>query len=282
MKKAVIAMILTMYAAACYASEVEINGDCAHLHELLGDEYPAFPVQCGFQPGDRRILPSNVVNAALKRTGLSATAMDPVYIVTRAGYRLSEETVRQELTALYSEAYPDKEIRVESVKTGRDIYIAPETTHRLEADVKKTGSAQGYIRTESAKNSLSYVVKVFEEGYVLTERVRPGDDLTEKTEKMLVDVTNLRGELLKNPKGLIAARAFPKGRAVTMDMAELKPERVKGDTVLIVYNNGNIKLEISGIAEGNAVVGKSFPVRNPVSGVVLSAVYEGNGRAVVN
>ncbi|MDR0454850.1 MAG: flagellar basal body P-ring formation chaperone FlgA [Deferribacteraceae bacterium] len=281
MKKIFIAAIFTMYAFICSASFVEINGECVHLYELLGDEYPASPVQCGFQPGDQRLIPLGVINAVLKRSGLPAAA-ESSYTVYRAGYKLSEEVLRQELTALYTEKYTDKEISVESVHTGRDIFIMPGMVYKLDADLGKFGSVQGYVKTGTVRNSFTYVVKAFEEGYVTSEKVLPGDNLVEKTVKMRIDVSNLRGELLKEPKDQVASRSFPKGRVLTTDMVEPRPERVKGDTVLIIYNKGNVRLEISGIAEGNAVIGKSFLVRNPSSGAVLSAIYEGNGRAVVN
>jgi len=281
MKKVLLAIIFSTYTLICSASYLEISGECVYLHELLGEEYPTVPVQCGFQPGDQRMLPPNVINTTLKRLGLPAIA-ESVYTINREGYKLSEEVVRQELAALYTDKYLDKEILVESVRTGRDIYVEPGTSHQLELDLSRFGSVQGYIRTGSVRNSFSYVVKVFEDGYVTSDKVRPGDDLAEKTAKILVDVTNLRGKLLKDPTGQIALRALPKGRVLTKDMASPRPERVKGEAVLIVFSKGSIKLEISGVAEEDAVVGKSFLVRNPSSGIVLSAIYEGNGRAVVN
>ena len=281
MKKVLTAAIFVLYALTGNAATFEIDGDCVYLNELFGEEYPSFPVQCGFQPGDRRLLPPNVINSALKRAGLPDAA-DSFYTICRAGYKLSEEVIRQELTALYVNKYPEKEIRVESVRTGRDVYIAPGMAHRLEVDLDRLGSVQGYIRTGSVRNSFSYVVKAFEDGYIISEKVRHGDNLAEKTIKAFIDITNLRGELVKEPNGLVATKAFPKGRALTTDMVEMRPDRVKGDAVLIVYSRGNVKLEVPGIAEGNAVIGKNFLVRNPASGVVLSAVYEGNGKAVVN
>lgn len=281
MKRLLSAVLLLFIANLAVAGEdvIKIQAECVYLNEILDENYPAFPVQCGFMPGDEKNVPASVVISNLKRNGLTPPEMPAVFRVARSGYMLTEEALRQELSAVYAEKYPDKDIRVESVRFGREIHIPEDSEHALTFDVRKFGSANASLAAGNVRANFNYVVKVYEEGYVTTDRIKQGDSIDGKIMPELLDVTNLRGTLVKDPAGLVASKSLVRGKALTEDMVGSKPERIKGDPILLVYNDGTIRLEIMAIAEGNAVVGKTFPVKNPSSGKVFTAVYRGNGVA---
>ena len=280
-------LILTLLMAALltfgsFAAEVEIQSDCVSLQDLLGDNYPELSVQCGFLPGDTKIVPSGNVLSALKRNSLSPTELEESYTVTRAGVKLEPELVRTELTALYRVNHPGKIIEVELVRLSRDLHLPPGPCYDYIVATPKFGSAYGSIVSGSVKINFSYNVKVYEKGYVLISGLRSGDELGGAVMEELIDVTNLRTPLVKDLTDMIAARSATKGKVLTMDMVQPRPEKKKGDAVVLIYDKGSIKLEIECVAEGNAVPGNTLAVRNPSSGKVINATYMGDGFAVVN
>ncbi len=111
-------------------------------------------------------------------------------------------------------------------------------------------------------------------------RIKNGEELAANAEFARVDITGLNSALVQDIGGLVARKAIPRGKAITVDMTEQLPEKVKGDTIRLIYKSDDINIEIAAIAEGNAIAGKTFPVKNPQSGKVFMALYQGNGTAV--
>ena len=98
MKKLLTAVIIMLFAVFSYADTVEIENECVHLNEVLGDDFPAIGIQCGFQPGDQKILPAAVIQTALKRSAIKTNAEIPAAVtVVRVGHRLSVDSVHSEL-----------------------------------------------------------------------------------------------------------------------------------------------------------------------------------------
>ena len=283
MKRVIIIFAVTVVSAlSAYGYDAVIQSDCIHVNELLGDEYPAIQIQCGFLPGDLKMLPSNVVATTLKRSNIAVPEMPANFKVKRDGKRLTEDTVKEQLEKAYGNKYPERIVQIEAVRFTKEIYLSSGADYELAIDIAKFGPAYGTVNAGSAKAGFSYTAKIFEEGYVATDRIRVGDSVAGKVSTELIDVTNLRGTLVTDPADIIASKSINRGKVLTTDLVSARPDRTKGDAILLTYNDSTIKLEITGIAEGNAVIGKTFPVRNPSSGKVFSAIYQGNGRAVVH
>ena len=274
-------MVFMLWASGVLASETVINDDCVYLHELVEGSYPALAVQCGFRPGDRKILPANVVSTTLKRAALPVPELPAAFTVSRQGYRLTEEIIQAGLESLYATGRPDSEIEIQSVRLSRDIHIAPGAEFSINTDTDKAGSVSAQIVSGDIKVPFAYTVRIYQEGWIATGRVAQGEEFAANVEFARVDVTGLKGNLALEIDGMIAKRTVPKGKAITSDMLENRPERVKGDPIRLIYDNSVIKIEIAVIAEGNAVPGKTFPVKNPVSDKVFMALYQGDGTAVV-
>ncbi|MDR3162458.1 MAG: flagella basal body P-ring formation protein FlgA [Helicobacteraceae bacterium] len=49
----------------------------------------------------------------------------------------------------------------------------------------------------------------------------------------------------------------------------------------IIYQNGELFIEINAVAEADAVEGRTFPVLNPSTGKTVMAKYIGNGTAKI-
>ncbi|MDR2869904.1 MAG: flagellar basal body P-ring formation chaperone FlgA [Deferribacteraceae bacterium] len=258
---------------------VPINSDCVQLKDLFGIAYPPIKVQCGFMPGDEKPIPAGAVAALLRRNALPVPDMPESFTVIRAGKKLDSEGLRKELEALYKAAHADKTIAVESIRLTREVYIAAGANYELVVDTDKFGSGYGSLVSGDVKINFSYTVKVYEQGYVISAGLRAGDELAGAVQPELIDITNLRSPLVHDIDGLVAARSATRGKVLTVDLVQTRPERNKGDRVTLIYTSGKIRLEIDCIAEASAVVGKTFPVRNPSSGRVFTAVYLGEGLA---
>ncbi len=274
-------LAILLFSPAFAQTDITINTDCAYLQDLLPGEYPRVAVQCGFKPGDTKALPPAVIYTALKRLALPMPELSASFTVIREGRLLADDELASRLTELYTAAHPDSSLEISSIRMGRDIYVQSGADYEISADTDKLGSATAAIVSGDLRVNFSYTVKMYRQGYVATNRITPSDDLESLCEYTLVDVTNLRTPLLTDIKGMMVKRTTVRGKPITTDMVELKPERVKGDIIRLVYKSNDFKIEISAIAEGNAVKGKTFPVKNPSSGKVFTALYQGNGVATV-
>jgi flagella basal body P-ring formation protein FlgA len=265
------------------AFATEISGDCVTLSEILGEDYPAAEVQCGFEPGETKNVSRSMVISTLRRIGAGQPELlSKSYPVKRSGHQLLEEYIEAELRAIYQEAHPDAQVEIEKLRFMKAVWLVDENSYyRIEADSSQKGFVQGEIQTETNRFNIQFNVKLMEEGYTLTDRVTKGDLLADFVEKSMVDTTNLRHALVKDPLDLIALKSINKGVALTSDMVKEKPDLMKGETVQLLYNSGRVFLEITAIAYTDAVTGKAFQVKNPDSGKVFSALYQGNGVAVV-
>ena len=88
--------------------------------------------------------------------------------------------------------------------------------------------------------------------------------------------------MVTNISGIIAAKGISQGKPITLDLVQDKPSLSKGETVQLVFDNGVIKIETTGIIEEDAFVGKLIQVRNAVSQKIITAKYIGNGVAVAH
>jgi flagella basal body P-ring formation protein FlgA len=276
-----ISLILITLCGSAYSSDVQIVSDCVTLSDLLGATYPESEVQCGFMPGDSKTVPAGSVLTSLKRNALPTPDLPESFTVIRAGKQLDASTLTLELAELYQTAYPNKKIEVDNIRLTRDVYLAPNASYSLEADTGKFGAGYGSIVSGGVRVNFSYNVRLYEEAYIIIRGLRAGDELAGAVRKGMVDVTNLRTELVQDIDGLVAARSATKGKVLTADMVQTRPELDKGDMVMLVYDKDGIKLEIQCIAQGKAIVGKTFHVRSTATGKVFSAVYIGGGRADV-
>lgn len=274
-------LAILLFSPAFAQTDITINTDCAYLQDLLPGEYPRVAVQCGFKPGDTKALPPAVIYTALKRLALPMPELSGSFTVARKGYMLTDDELAGKLKEIYTAAHPDSSLEISSVRMGRDIYAQSGDDYTISVDTDKLGNATATIVSGDTRVNFSYTVKMYQQGYIATNRITPLDDIESLCEYTTVDVTNLRAPLQTDVKGMMVKRTVVKGKPITTDMVDTKPERVKGDTIRLIYKSNDLNIEIAAIAEGNAVKGKTFPVKNPSSGKVLTAMYQGNGVATV-
>lgn len=274
-------LAILLFSPVFAQTDIIINTDCTYLTDLLPGDYPQVAVQCGFKPGDTKVLPPAVIYTALKRLALPMPELSGSFIVVRKGHLLTDDELAGKLNELYTAAHPDSTLEISSVRMGRNIYAQSVDGYEISADTDKLGNVTATVVSGDVRVNFSYTVKMYQQGYVATNRITPSDDIESLCEYTTVDVTNLRSPLQTDVKGMMVKRTIVKGKPITTDMVELKPERVKGDTIRLIYKTNDLNIEIAAIAEGNAVKGKTFPVKNPSSGKVLTAMYQGNGVATI-
>jgi flagella basal body P-ring formation protein FlgA len=96
-----------------------------------------------------------------------------------------------------------------------------------------------------------------------------------------MEITSLRNPPITDLNKVTAKKIIQKGKIITADLVRPKPDRVKGEPIRLIYQNGELFIEISAIAEADAVEGKTFPVLNPATGKTVMAKYIGNGTAKI-
>ncbi|MDR2104237.1 MAG: flagella basal body P-ring formation protein FlgA [Deferribacteraceae bacterium] len=116
---------------------------------------------------------------------------------------------------------------------------------------------------------------------VAAERINPGELLAGKAIKEVREITALRNPPIADLSDLTAKKAIQKGKIITEDLSLPKPDRVKGEPIQLIYKDGDLIIEISAVAAGDAVQGKIFPVLNPINSKIVNARYLGNGRAQI-
>ncbi|GAB7140456.1 hypothetical protein RsTz2092_04050 [Deferribacterales bacterium RsTz2092] len=267
-------------------TEITISSECATLADVLvGQESSSAgntTIQCGFMAGDSRIVQSSLVLSAIKRSGVSFDGeLEMSYRITRDSREIDTAELHTALLERYVGQYPAHKVEVVSIRLTRPLYIAVDGDYELIIDTARVGQTSGTVRAGRGKVGFSYTVKLFTEGYITSERIKAGENLSGKVIAALIDVTSLKSELVMDIPKLRASRALAKGKPLTADVTAPRPERVKGDAILLVYNTGTIQLEVAGVAEGEAIQGKTFPVKNSISGKTFNAVYQGDGRAIV-
>jgi flagella basal body P-ring formation protein FlgA len=281
MRYIALSLVFLLYGLSARAAEVPINTDCLYLDDIYGASYPHISVQCGIRAGEKRVILSQSIATALKRAGLDFSPAPPAVTVVRKGGTVSEQAVKDEISRRYRAQYPDYEIEVEYVRFGREIFTGDPSGYKIQTDTNKFGSAGGTLLTDDGRFSFTYMVKVYANVGVASERISAGEEIASKTVYEYTDITGLRTPPLKDINGQMAKKVIQKGKILTADLAEAKPDRVKGEPIRLIYESGDLKIEINAVADGNAVEGKTFPVLNPITGKPVMARYIGNGTATV-
>ncbi len=282
MKGSIIALFATfivLIATVVYAEkELTINDDCVYLDELTAPSIVHKKVTCGFAPGESKFFPKEVIENYLRREGINAKVLNDV-TVTRQGEKLSSDEIISAVTKAYKNTYPEITVKVEQLRTSKEIFATQLENFSIDVDTSKFGSTYATINNGIKNTQIYMYVKAYKEGYISSERIKAGEVVENKVRKELIDITNSRQSLVTDITGIIAAKGIPQGKAITVDLVQDKPALAKGESVKLVFDNGTIKIETMGIVEENAFVGKLVQVRNAVSQKIIMAQYLGNGVA---
>lgn len=284
MNKIIIYVIAALVLPASWgyaAKTIEITEECVYLDQLTAPSMPHSKVTCSIAPGESKTFSKESIQNYLARAGIKATVMNDV-IVTREGEKLSQEDIVESIENEYKKAYPEITVAVDQIRLAKDVYAEKQSDFKVTIDTSKFGANYAEIDNGIKKAQIYVYIKAFREGYVTTERIRVGESMEGKIRTESIDVTNLKSALVTNPKGLISSKMIGQGRPITEDVTTAMPALKKGQTVTIVYDNGNLKIEATGVIEADAFVGKSVPVRNTASQKVITANYIGGGVVVAS
>ena len=121
--------------------------------------------------------------------------------------------------------------------------------------------------TPAAAGNLGYAV-------VPTQIIYPGQEIeAERLELVEVTNKNLAGGYARDiaeVQGLVTTRTLLPGRTI-MVSALRQPYTVKrGDKILLVYDNGGLRITAAGTPLADGVTGELIQVRNTDTGVTLS------------
>lgn len=277
----VVSFFVIASSTAFAQKSVTINEECVYLDELTAPHIPHKAVVCGINPGDSKFFTKDAIQNYIARNGLSGKVINDV-TVRRVGEKLSERKFISEVESAYAAVYPDTKIVIEQIRIPVSLYGESQEDFKVSVDTSKFGGNYAVVKSGKKQFQVYYFAKGFKDGYVTSDRVKAGDNLSGKLKKELVEITNLKSPLAINPDSKLALRAMPAGKAVTEDLVQEKPALKKGDAVKIVYDDGVLKIETRGVVEANAMPGQPVAVRNISSQKIISANYIGNGVVMAN
>lgn len=120
---------------------------------------------------------------------------------------------------------------------------------------------------------------------VPTTIIYPGQAIVATTVK-IVDVTNPNliggyAQSVGQVEGMITTRTLLPGRTI-MISALRQPYTVRrGDKVVLVYDNGSLRITASGTPLADAIIGDSITARNTDTGVIISGTVMSDGSILV-
>jgi flagella basal body P-ring formation protein FlgA len=124
-------------------------------------------------------------------------------------------------------------------------------------------SAASAARAES----LGYAV-------VPTQIIYPGEQIDAKRLKT-VEVTNRNlaqgyASAINQVEGLVTTRTLLPGRTIMVGSLKQPSAMKRGDKILLVYDNGSLRITAAGTPLADGAVGELIQVRNTDTGVILS------------
>lgn len=272
-------IIIALFSSNAYAQkEITISEECVYLDELTAPSVPHAKVTCGFTPGTTKTFTKDIIENHLRRIGINAKVLKDV-VVTRQGEKLSVDDIIKKVEEEYKKVYSDITIKVEQVRDSKEFFAEKTENFKVNVDTTKFGSTYITIDNGIKTASLYVYVRAYREAFIANQRIKAGDTIEDKVRTELIDVTNIRGNLVSNLSNVIASKGITQGKPITEDLIQDKPALSKGETVKLVFDNGTIKIETTGVIEEDAFVGKLVQVRNAVSQKVITAKYIGNGVA---
>lgn len=274
-------LVLLMSSTAIAQKAIILNEECVYLDQLTAKTIPHIEVYCGLQPGENKLFTKDQIQNYLLREGINAKVINDVN-VKRSGEKISEESFTNKLIELYSQDNGDIELIVEQVRIPSNVYAEENNSFEVIADTTKFGGNYAQIKIGTKKFQAYYYIKAYKDAFVTTNRLKAGDLIDGNYIKEKVDVTNIKGKLITDINKLQATKSMPKGKILTQDLVEAKPELKKGETVKIVYNNGILAIETKGVIEENATLGQPVSVKNINSQKIITALYVGNGVVKAN
>lgn len=272
----IIALILFSFSYAFAQREITINEECVYLDELTASHVPHNKVKCGIEAGKKVTISKDIIQKHINEAGIKGTVIADI-IVFRQWEKLSYDKVAKLIKEEYAKAYPNVEISIEQIRIPDNLYDIDNGNLKLTVDTAKLGSSYAEVRMENSKYQIYYYVKGFKDAYITKERVKAGQSLADRVTVEKVDITNIKGELVKDMNNAAAAKNMPAGKILTTDLISEKPALKKGEAVKIVVSNGILYIETQGVVEENALPGKKVLVRNIASQKVITASYLGNG-----
>ncbi|MGA1863331.1 flagellar basal body P-ring formation chaperone FlgA [Deferribacter thermophilus] len=283
MYRSIITLILLLLVTfVSYAAEITINRDCLYDSDLFYDGKKDVFL-CGFIPGEKKIIHQTLLNKLYEK-GYNQLKFgnDGIITVLRKGLKIDENTIKNEITNLYKNKYPDVEIEIKRVTAPKDILYSKDKGYKFNfLNDDHFGSVYFNLSTFYKNYKIYAYVRGFKEVYISKVRIKKGETIRDKVYKKKVDISQIKGGLHFDIKDKIAKRTIPKNRVITMDLIKNKPDAFKGEPVKLIYQSKYIFVEAKGVLKEDAYKGDMVEVINPTSNKTIMAKYLGNGIVII-
>ncbi|ADR18361.1 flagella basal body P-ring formation protein FlgA [Calditerrivibrio nitroreducens] len=251
----------------------EIDKECFNLRDI-NVSYPDKNILCNLNFGEERKISTQVIKNYLSKENWDKLPSTSSFVVVkRKGVLVKEDDLKNLFMGYLGKKFPDLTFEIVKVSTGVGITASAIEDISISFPDKPFGTV--YVDLSNGiKNYKVYAyIKAFSRGYISDSKIEKGESVLGKIKEVQVEVTNLKDDLFLNNFDAIAIQPIPKNRVITLKMVRQMPEKMKGEKVKVIYNNGTIVLEFEAVLMDDAYKGGRVSVKNLSSDKVLTGIY---------
>jgi flagella basal body P-ring formation protein FlgA len=264
------------------AEDIYIKEDTLFLEQIIGAKIEE-PVLSGLNIGDRVLLPKERVRSILYRLNLLDKYGEYVkdYTVIRQGQLLREEDIKELILSSLRKKFPDLTFKVEKISYNNNIYYQDKRDVKIKFPKLTFGSVYFDISNGSKTYNIYAYIRAFKDTIVAKTNISNNMPLEGNVEVSEAEVTDNYNNLVKGVDNLITKKTIKKGEPILNQYTREKPELRSNSSVRLLYRGKYITVETTGVLKNDAYLNKAVKVENPTSRKIISAIYIGNGTALV-
>ena len=283
MKKIVFIVIITiLFNNFLWSEDIYINGSTLFLEQIIGAKIKE-PVISGLDLGERVLLPKERIRSILYRMNLLDKYSEYVkdYTVIRKGELLSEDEIKEMILENLRKNFPDMTFKVEKISYNNNIYYQNKNDIQIKFPKLTFGSIYIDLYNGFKTYNIYAYVRAFKDTFVAKTSIKNNMPLDGRVELGQAEVTDNYNNLVKGVDNLITRKTIKKGEPILNQYTREKPDLRTNSSVRLLYKGKNISVETTGVLKNDAFLNKAVKVENPISKKLISAIYVGNGTAVV-
>ncbi|MGC9061202.1 flagella basal body P-ring formation protein FlgA [Calditerrivibrio sp.] len=250
----------------------EIDKECFNLRDI-NVSYPDKNILCNLNFGDERKISTQVIKNYINKEEWGKFSTSSFIVVKRKGVLVGEDDLKDLFLSYLGKKFPNLTFEIVKISTGTSITASALGDIRISFPDKPFGTVYVDLSNGIKSYKVYAYIKVFSKGYISESKIDKGEKVNGKVKEAQVEITNLKDELFLNDFDAIATQPIPKNRVITLKMLRHMPEKLKGEKVKVIYNNGTIVLEFEAVLMDDAYKGGRVSVKNLSSDKVLTGIY---------
>lgn len=262
-------------------NEVVTEKDCITVSDVFEGTDIEEDVVCGLDYGQVKIINRLMSQTLISKYGLKGEQPREM-IFKRKGVLLTAERLKADMKNLLTIMYPGMEIEIDAIRMGRAYYLPENMQYTIDIPRNRFGDISVTLDNGVRRYTYSVSVTAYAQTYVAVKAVERGEPLTDENVKLKkVDLSRARGGLLHSIDGYFARAGIAAGRIVTENLADRRPDAVKGSPVFLLNDGKDEPESMAGTLLEDAYLNKKVKVLNIRSGMILTGTYTQDRRVLL-